>query len=148
MYPLNSERLERWAVKMARGMAELSKDPSTQVGAIILSPKRRLIGGGYNGLPRGVADTTERLQDRETKYKMTRHAEANAISFATCDLEGSTLICTHPCCAQCAGAAIQAGVAHLLWPAPSTDYLDRWAVDTAITRIMCAEAGVQIHEVR
>lgn len=33
-----------------------SKDPSTQVGACIVSPDKRIVGIGYNGFPRGCSD--------------------------------------------------------------------------------------------
>ncbi len=147
-YPLNTDRLQTWAIDMARHVAKLSKDPSTQVGAVIFTPERRFISAGYNGLPRGVEDTAERLTNRDVKYKMIRHAEANAIAFATAPLTGATLVCTHPCCAQCAGAAIQAGVRHILWPAPDDAFTARWADDMRLVRDMCFEAKVEIHEIR
>lgn len=146
-YPLNSERLETWAVDMAKHVAKLSKDPSTKVGALLFDHKRRFVSAGYNGLPRGVQDTPERLTDREVKYKMIRHAEANAIAFATAPLEGATLVVTHPCCAQCAGAAIQAGIAHVVWPKPEATFLSRWGADLRLVLEMFQEAGVEIHEV-
>lgn len=146
-YPLDTERLVTWAVGMARHVAKLSKDPSTQVGAVIFDVKRRFVSAGYNGLPRGVEDRPERLADREVKYKVIRHAEANAIAFATASLDGATLVVTHPCCAQCAGAAIQAGIAHLVWPMPDDAFMSRWADDMRLVREMCDEAGVTIHEV-
>jgi dCMP deaminase len=146
-YPLNTDRLVTWAIDMARHVAKLSKDPSTQVGAVIFDGKRRFVSAGYNGLPRGVEDRPERLTDRAVKYKVIRHAEANAIAFATAPLDGATLVCTHPCCAQCAGAAIQAGVTHLVWPAPDLEFRERWWDDMQLVREMCDEAGVTIHEV-
>jgi dCMP deaminase len=146
-YPLNSERLETWAIDMAKHVAKLSKDPSTKVGAILFDHKRRFVSAGYNGLPRGVQDTPERLADRDTKYKMIRHAEANAIAFATASLDGATLVVTHPCCAQCAGAAIQAGIAHVVWPSPEPAFLGRWGADLRLVLEMFQEAGVEIHEV-
>jgi len=146
-YPLNSERLEAWAIDMAKHVAKLSKDPSTKVGAILFDHKRRFVSAGYNGLPRGVQDKPERLDDRDTKYKMIRHAEANAIAFATAPLDGATLVVTHPCCAQCAGAAIQVGITHVVWPTPTADFLKRWAADLRLVLEMFNEAGVEIHEV-
>lgn len=145
--PLDTDRLRTWAIDMARHVAKLSKDPSTQVGAVIFDPKRRFVSAGYNGLPRGVDDRPDRLEDRSIKYKVIRHAEANAIAFATAPLEGATLVVTHPCCAQCAGAAIQAGVAHLMWPKPDAAFIDRWGDDMRLVREMCSEAGVTIHEI-
>ena len=33
-----------------------SKDPATQVGACIVNPENRIVGIGYNGMPRGCSD--------------------------------------------------------------------------------------------
>ena len=33
-----------------------SKDPATQVGACIVNPEKRIVGIGYNGMPRGCPD--------------------------------------------------------------------------------------------
>jgi dCMP deaminase len=30
-----------------------SKDPATQVGAVIVNQQKRIVGIGYNGMPRG-----------------------------------------------------------------------------------------------
>lgn len=145
--PLDTQRLIDWAIDMARHVAKLSKDPSTHVGAVIFDEKRRIVSAGYNGLPRGVSDAPERLADRARKYRMTRHAEANALAFATGPTEGCTLVVTHPCCAQCAGAAIQAGIAHVVWPTPSEDMRMRWAEDIDDAMQMFEEAGVHVHEI-
>ena len=76
---------------LAEHVAGWSKDPSTQVGCVIVNDKRVVVGLGYNGFPRGVEDTPERLNDRPTKYLMVQHAEVNAIlngSGATALLKG------------------------------------------------------------
>ncbi len=33
-----------------------SKDPATQVGAVIVNAQRRIVGIGYNGMPSGCSD--------------------------------------------------------------------------------------------
>jgi dCMP deaminase len=50
-----------------------SKDPSTQVGACIVNPDKRIVGIGYNGFPRGCSDdelpwTREADDELDTKY--------------------------------------------------------------------------------
>lgn len=50
-----------------------SKDPSTQVGACIVSPDKRIVGIGYNGFPQGCSDDDlpwARVADNplDTKY--------------------------------------------------------------------------------
>ena len=146
--PLDSERLERWAVDMAAHVAELSKDPSTKVGAVIFDEKRRLVSAGYNGFARGVCDTDSRLQDRDQKLKLTIHAEKNAIMFATAPLEGCTMVVTHPCCSQCAALVIQSGIKHVMWPTPPEEMARRWAEDIELAKQQFDEAGVQTHLVR
>ena len=122
--PLNTERLQEWAIGLAEHVALLSKDPSTQVGAAIFDDKRRLVSVGYNGFARGVDDLDRRLEDREMKLRLTLHAEKNAMLFANGSLEGCTLVVTHPCCAQCAAQVVQAGIKHVIWKVPSPEFAE------------------------
>jgi dCMP deaminase len=145
--PLNTPRLQEWAMGMARHVAKLSKDPSTKVGAVIFDPKRRIVSAGYNGFARGVHDTEARLNHRETKYKLILHAEKNSIMFATAPLDECTLVVTHPCCAQCAALVIQAGIKHVIWPRPTKEFMSRWADDYAFTLAQFGEADVGVTEV-
>jgi dCMP deaminase len=131
---------------MAEHVSLLSKDPSTKVGAVIFDERRRLVSAGYNGFARGVADSQTRLHDRETKYKLTLHAEKNAIMFATAPLHGCTLVVTHPCCSQCAALVIQSGISHVVWKAPVSSFRERWAADLKLTREQFKEACVAVEE--
>jgi dCMP deaminase len=144
--PLDTRRLTNWAIGMARHVAKLSKDPSTKVGAVIFDDKRRIVSAGYNGFARGVKDDPKRLEDRDTKYKLTLHAEKNAILFATAPLDGSTIVVTHPCCAQCAAQVVQAGIKHVIWPKPAREFLARWSDDYAHALAQFHEAGVEVTE--
>ena len=61
-----------------------SKDPSSQVGACIVSPENKILSLGYNGMPIGCSDDDampwERRAHRWTrKYMYVCHAELNAI---------------------------------------------------------------------
>jgi len=144
-FAFQDDRLWDWAVGLAKHASVLSKDPSTKVGAAIFDDKRRVISMGYNGFPRGVEDSDDRLHDREVKYKMVLHAEQNALAFATAPLHGSTLFCTHPCCTQCAAMVIQRGVKHVCWPSPTLAFVERWADDMTLSMEMFMEAGVTVH---
>ena len=71
-----------------------SKDPSSQVGACIVSPENKILSLGYNGMPIGCDDDAmpwEREGDPlDTKYMYVCHAELNAIlNSAHNNLEGS-----------------------------------------------------------
>lgn len=145
--PLDTARLQEWAIGMALHTAKLSKDPSTKVGAVIFDDKRRLVSAGYNGFARGVNDKHSRLKHRDTKYKLTLHAEKNAITFATAPLDGCTIVVTHPCCSQCAALVIQAGIKHVIWPKPNPEFRERWENDVALSLLQFGEAGVEVLEV-
>src|SRR5688500_6959549 len=84
-------RTKKWTeryMELAAHVAQYSKDPSTKAGAVIVDPSNRVISLGFNGLPKGVLDSKERLENREVKYKLILHAETNAILFAQRDLTG------------------------------------------------------------
>lgn len=144
---IDTPRLQEWAIGLAEHIAKLSKDPSTQVGAVIFDEKRRVVSTGYNGFARGVHDIPERLHNRDVKYKMVLHAEKNAILFATAPLDGATIVVTHPCCAQCAAQIVQAGIKHVVWPEPDNTFLARWVDELYLTIQQFDEAGVQVTQV-
>lgn len=145
--PIDTPRLQEWAIGMAEHVAKLSKDPSTKVGAVIFDPKRRIVSAGYNGFARGVEDTAERLENRDVKYRLVLHAEKNAILFATAPLDGCTIVVTHPCCAQCAAQVIQAGIKTVVWPVPDEAFVARWQDDLHLTMAQFNEAGVEVVQV-
>jgi len=145
--PLDTPRLRNWALEMAQHVAKLSKDPSTQVGAVIFDERRRLVSAGYNGFARGVQDTSQRLHEREIKYKLTLHAEKNAILFATAPLDGCTMVTTHHCCSGCAALLVQSGIGHVVWPKPDLTFAERWQEDFDLAKMQLGEAGVEITEI-
>ena len=52
--------MDKWQKRffdLAQLVATWSKDPSSQVGAVIVDDKKRIVSVGFNGLPIGVADT-------------------------------------------------------------------------------------------
>jgi dCMP deaminase len=121
---------------LAFHVATWSKDPSTQVGAAIFDPDHRVLGVGYNGFPRGVADDG-RLDVKEEKYPRIVHAEANAIINSQGDRH--TLYCTHYPCSGCAALIIQAGIKVVIAPASQ---LAGWGDSQSIAHDMFVEAGV------
>lgn len=128
---------------MAKLVSGWSKDPSTQVGAVIVDSDRRVVSLGYNGFPVGVSDDF-RLDIRETKYKMVVHAESNALLFSSSDLECCTIY-TYPFmpCPTCAGMIIQAGINRVVSYKTNTV---RWAQEFETSRKMFEEAIVKLEE--
>ena len=128
---------------LAAHISGWSKDPSSQVGAVI-TDGNRIVSLGYNGFAAGVHDTPERLENRECKYNLTIHAEENAMIFANRDLKGCTVYVTHPPCPRCASKLIQDEVKRVVYINPSADFLSRWADDLKLSKEMYSEAGVEV----
>lgn len=107
--------MSRWTdyfMGMARHVSSLSKDPATKVGCVIATPAKAVVSTGFNGIPMGVRDRTERME-RPAKYLWTSHAEENAVALAARNghkLEGCVAYVTHHPCSRCARLLIQAGV--------------------------------------
>ncbi|MBF0218295.1 MAG: dCMP deaminase family protein [Gammaproteobacteria bacterium] len=118
-----------------------SKDPSSQVGAVI-TDGNRIISLGYNGFAAGVEDSEARLRDRHCKLNLTIHAEENAMIFAKRDITGCTVYVTHPPCPRCASKLIQEEVQRIVFIAPSDDFLSRWADDLQLSYQMYQEAAI------
>ena len=109
---------DEYFMGVAKLAARRSKDPSTQVGACIVSPEDIIISTGYNGMPKGCSDD-EFPWDREgeeTKYPYVVHAELNAILNANGrDLRGSRVYVALFPCNECAKAIIQSGVKEVVY---------------------------------
>ena len=138
------KRLERyrWDMRfldMAKLISSWSKDPSTQVGSVIVDSNNRVVSVGYNGFPQGISDDS-RLDNRETKYKMILHAERNALLFAQRPLEGCTIY-TYPFmpCPSCASMIIQSGISSVI------SYMnkdERWEKEFELSRQIFKEVDV------
>jgi dCMP deaminase len=114
------------------------------VGAVAVRD-RRILATGYNGLPAGVADTPERLDNRELKLLLTSHAETNLLTYAARDgvsLAGATVYVTLWPCSHCAGQLINAGVVQVV--IPNQEPPERWATSFSLARQMFYEAGVEL----
>jgi len=130
--------------------AELSKDPRTKVGAVLVKDNN-IISTGYNNFPRGVADLEEHYLDREIKYSKVVHAELNAILNAArsgVSTLRSTLYTQGVPCSECAKAVIQSGcnllVVHKQWP--NLIHTEKWRKSVELSFQMLSEAGVNVEE--
>lgn len=138
---MNSTKWDERFIELAKMVGSWSKDPSTQVGAVIVDEKNRIVSVGYNGFPQKISDN-ERLKDRQTKYNVIVHAEANSILFANRDLSGCTIY-TYPFqpCSSCSGLIIQSGIKRVVTVKCDND---RWRKDFITAETMLVEAGVNI----
>ena len=101
-------------VEMAKLVAMRSKDPATQVGAILVSPDKSKVHYGYNGFCAGIKDTEKRWE-RPEKYRRVVHGEVGAILHAKEDLTGWTLYITLFPCEDCAKMVIHAGIRRIIY---------------------------------
>jgi len=97
-----------------------SKDPNTQVGACVVSPDKKIVGTGYNGMPKGCNDDTfpwkREGEFLDKKYAYVVHAELNSIlNSVGRDLSGCTIYVALFPCNECAKAIIQSGITRIVY---------------------------------
>lgn len=136
----------KWDKRFARlaknEVALWSKDPDEKVGCVIVSPDRRRMTMGYNGFPKGIADTDERLKNKELKNLFSVHAELNAILNSRTDLTDWTLYVTKAPCTNCAWAIIQAGISRVVMEFIKKE--SRWCENQTEAMRCLQEAGVAV----
>lgn len=143
--------INKWYLRylgLAKEVATWSKDPSTQVGAVVVGSKGQILSQGYNGFPRGISDSNKRLNDRDVKLSFIVHAEMNAIYNATysgVSLDGSTIfIHGLPACSECAKGIIQVGIKRVVVSKQCIESRPHWNDSWNKSKAMFAEAGVAI----
>lgn len=142
-----NEKWDRRFLELAKHVSTWSKDPSTQVGCVIADDDKKVVALGYNGFPKGIADTDERLQHRETKYKYVVHSEPNAFANANGSVKGCTIY-TYPFapCSECMKLIITNGIKRVVYPAASEELKARWGESLKFARDMALEAGLELVE--
>jgi len=103
-----------------------SKDPSTQVGCVIVDKQNRIVGTGYNGFPIGCSDDEfpwdkHSENELDNKYLYVCHAEINAILNSNTPTENCIMYTTlFPCC-DCAKMIIQSGISKIYYISKKDD---------------------------
>ena len=142
-----------WSIKymkLAKEVASWSKDPSAKIGCVAVGKKGQILSQGYNGFPRGIHDSEERLNNREEKYKYVVHAEQNCIYNATLNgvsLDGADLyVFGLPVCSECAKGVIQVGIKRVFMCYPP-DIPEKWEESKKVTFDMFGEARIMVHRI-
>ncbi|MFA6942874.1 MAG: dCMP deaminase family protein [Bacilli bacterium] len=122
-----------------------SKDPSTQVGAVIVDNDNKIVSVGYNGMPIGMDDDAlpwEHGEGLQSKYLYVCHAEFNAILNTRngSALKGCKLYVSLFPCNECAKAIIQSGITEIIYA--DDKYAD--SITTIASKKMLTMAGVKI----
>ncbi|MBI2726957.1 MAG: dCMP deaminase family protein [Polaromonas sp.] len=99
-----------------------SKDHRARNGACIVTPDHRIVGVGYNGLPRGCNDDdpvywSDNDDDAfHSRHSYVVHAEINAtLNCVVLPLTNATIYTTQFPCPRCAQAIIQAGIRKVVY---------------------------------
>ena len=129
-------------MRMTNVIAERSKDPSTQNGAVIVDQNNVVIGLGYNGFPRGV-DSDIFPWEREgklsdTKYAYVCHAEENAIFNANAKTQNCKIYTGLFPCNECSKSIIQTGITEVIYESDKYHDEDIWIA----SRKMLDAAGI------
>jgi dCMP deaminase len=141
-------RKQKWHdryIEMAKLVSTWSKD-RTHVGSVAVDADGRILSVGYNGFSRGIADTEERLVDRNVKLAYTVHSELNCVLNAAhsgVSLKNASLyVYGLPVCSECAKAVIQSGVREVYMCSPARD-IGPWQESFELTKSMFDETHVK-----
>ena len=132
-------------IKLAKEISTWSKDPSTKIGAVVVGADGQILSQGFNGFPRGIKDSEERLNNRERKYELVVHGEMNAIYNASLNgvsLKDSTIyVYGLPTCNECAKGIIQVGIKKVVAMRPEK-YNSDWDKSNKNAAALFKEANV------
>ncbi|ATX70841.1 deoxycytidylate deaminase [Spiroplasma clarkii] len=135
---------DTYFLAMVKLIAMRSKDPSTQVGAVIVNDLFQVVSTGYNGFPRGISDDefpwTREGDWTQTKYPYVVHAELNAILSSNTNVRDCTMYTSLFPCNECSKSIIQSGIKKIVYSC------DKYS-DTAefqVSKKMLTTAGVQL----
>jgi dCMP deaminase len=145
----STNKWDKYILDIANTVSTKSKDPNTQIGAVIIDPKSNaIISTGYNSFVRGLNDHKPERSERPEKYNWIEHAERNAIYNAARmghKLEGSTMYLSgrHFTCHECAKAIVQSGIKTLFAPLP--DYTSHYKDSFKVAERMYCECGLDVY---
>lgn len=144
---------EKWCkrhFRIAYEAASWSKDPSSQVGSVIVDLNGRPRSYGFNGLPVGVRDDIPERNERPEKYNWYEHSERNALYLAQRSVEDCVMFTTHLPCPDCARGIIQSGIKYVVVDSSNgfgSSFWERLQEAYRISTTMFHEKGVKYHEV-
>lgn len=133
--------LDQLFLKTVQNVAELSHARRLKVGALLVN-SGRIVGTGFNGMPRGLSNHCEFINNPDDSYDsldtLTEteiqslldagaelvtnpeviHAELNLLLFAArygVKTEGCSVYISHAPCLNCAASLIQAGIKEVFY---------------------------------
>ena len=113
-------------MNIAMVTAMRSKDPNYKIGCVLVTDDNKIVGTGYNGMPRHPSKDNDKLIDWTARPKlMIIHAEMNAILNMTITSNGPLrAYVTDESCVDCIKHMIQAGVRKVYYLNPVPENYD------------------------
>lgn len=124
-------------MEIAKVVSKRSKDPHTQVGAVIVKDNH-ILGIGYNAEPKNFNYDFD--WNSSEKYDYVIHAEMNAISNATtfvADIRGSDIYVTLSPCPECMKLLIQYEIKNVY-------YLRKYKKSFEKTKFMAEHSNINL----
>jgi dCMP deaminase len=141
--------MDKTFLRFAQRVADLSKDPSTKVGAVLVKDGD-VAAVGFNRFPDGHPDLPEHYADRAYKYQYIVHAEVIALNNTSRETaNGATLYTSFPCCPDCVERAAEAGVSRIVHPplptlGRSALWVGEWTQRLIRSREVAARHGIAL----
>ena len=136
-----TERKDNVYMDMSKTLAKLSTCPRRDVGCMAVDSHGRIIGHGFNGMPRGWPHCTNvrcpAYENDATCYAI--HAEINMLANCQDVLNIHTVYCSCQPCFNCAKALANTSIERLVY----SDF-----IDDNESLIMLEEKGVEIRVIR
>lgn len=136
----------------AHRFAQESKDRSTKVGCVLVSPRNRFVSSGWNGFAEGIDDSKPERHERPAKYEWSLCAEQNAVANAAREghmTDGATAYLNwHPTCpcGKCISILRNAGIVRIV--GPNRPFAGKgsgiYYHQSSITSEIIAETGIEI----
>jgi len=106
-------------MRIANVIAQRSKDPSTQSGAVVVDENNIVVGLGYNGFPRGVNNDKFPWDQKgdflDIKYTYVCHGEENAVYNSNNSTKDCKIYSTLFPCNECTKTIIQNGIKEIIF---------------------------------
>lgn len=142
------DKWDRRFLELARLVSTWSKDPSTQVGSVIVRPDKSVASIGFNGFPMSMPDHDKHYLNRDEKYSRVIHAEMNAAIFSSdASMHGYTMY-NWPLmpCDRCFVHLVQLGITRFVAAEANEMQLERWGSAFDKVRGYAEECGVEVVE--
>lgn len=89
--------ISEYAIRLAEVASLRSEDPYLKVGAVALTPEKRVIATAYNGLPKGYEASEKFWKDRDARLLYMVHAEQNLCSLIKRGQANIVAVTCFPC---------------------------------------------------